>query len=868
MDFKVIEKQQHKHRFTAVSSDKLRGGYYTSPEVANWLCDWAIRSTNDNVLEPSCGDGVFLEAAIRRLAQLGSHGPMIANHLTGVEIIADEAAKARSRLSNRLGLRAADVVKTGDFFSWWQQNVRPACNAVIGNPPFIRYQSFPEPHRSRAMAIMGELGLSPNRLTNIWVPFVAAAAAILEPDGRLALVLPAELLQVSYAAQLRSFLIDRFARIDIVACNELFFENAEQEVVLLLADGALSQASETNACRVTMTETATVAEITDRGPDLVLAESQPKIIRHDHEKWLKYFLTEREITFMRELRDSTVTTNMSTYANINVGVVTGKNEFFVLHSAQVAQLNIEGYTTPLVSRSVQLKGAQFNKADWKELAAADARVHLLHITSANSSKLTDALLRYIQAGEEKAVHEGYKCSIREPWYAVPSVWTPDGFVFRQIHDFPRMVLNQAGATSTDTIHRLSCKVNNNPERVIANTYNWLTAASAEIEGRSYGGGVLELEPTEAERLLMPAKLNGAMPLAEADRLTRSGRLDDLLGRECACRLDELYGFITDGLPPTARDLDENAESPYGPSACGSAHRGSGEQRMTERLTNAAARDRVAELVRNFKRHEADYLRADYNETQARTDFITPLLEAFGWDVHNAGGQPLAFREVIEEATVEVAEERLSKKPDYELRLARQRKLFVEAKKPHVRIDHNSGAAFQTRRYGYSASLPIAILTNFHQLAVYDCLPKPALTDEPHVARLLLVRYDEFTARFDELWPLLSRQAVYSGEFDRRFAGVIPPRRRTVRRLLLRQVRSWRERLATDIHANTPGLSPTELTYAVQLFLSRIIFLRICEDREIERYETLKDLPTDNTFDALTAQLRRADEFYDSGLSDC
>jgi hypothetical protein len=288
--------------------------------------------------------------------------------------------------------------------------------------------------------------------------------------------------------------------------------------------------------------------------------------------------------------------------------------------------------------------------------------------------------------------------------------------------------------------------------------------------------------------------------------------------------------------------------------------------MTEDSVKTAARDRVAELVRNFQRNEADYLRAPYNETQARTDFITPLLEAFGWDVHNAAGHPMALREVIEEATVEVGEERLSKRPDYELRLARQRKLFVEAKKPSVHIDHNREAAFQTRRYGYSASLPIAVLTNFHQLAIYDCIPAPALTDEAHVARLLLVRYDEFAARFNELWPLLSRQAVYSGDFDRRFA--VEATRHGAEQFddfFLLQVRSWRERLAADIHANTPGLSAVELTYAVQLFLIRIVFLRVCEDREIEHYETLKRLPAANTFDALMAELRRADEFYDSGL---
>lgn len=288
--------------------------------------------------------------------------------------------------------------------------------------------------------------------------------------------------------------------------------------------------------------------------------------------------------------------------------------------------------------------------------------------------------------------------------------------------------------------------------------------------------------------------------------------------------------------------------------------------MTDDQAKASARARIAELVLSFRRNEADYLRANYNETQTRTDFITPLLEAFGWDVHNTLGYPLALREVIEEATVEVGEEGLYKKPDYELRLARQRKIFVEAKKPSVPIDHDRASAFQIRRYGYSASLPIAVLTNFYQLAIYDCQPTPCETDDPRVARLSLVGYNELETCFNELWPLLSRQSVYSGEFDRRSA--VDSTRHGSEQFddfFLGQVRSWRERLAVDMHFNTPGLSSTELTYAVQLFLSRIIFLRICEDREIERYETLKGLPTANTFDALMVELRRADAFYDSGL---
>lgn len=514
-------------RFTDIDPDKLRGGYYTSAEVATWLCAWAIRKATDQVLEPSCGDGAFLAAAAARFAELGLRGPEIASQLDGIEILGTEADRARKQLRPALGARAHDVVKTADFFGWWQDTEQPAFDVVIGNPPFIRYQTFPEPHRSRAMAIMQGFGLTPNRLTNIWVPFVVAAAMSLRPGGRMALVLPAELLQVTYAGQLRSFLTDRFARIDIVACNELFFEKAEQEVVLLLADGALAEVSEANTCRVTLTEAATVAEITRKTPAALLKAAQPKIIQHDNEKWLKYFLTAREIAFMRELRDAEITTVMKTHAHVDVGVVTGKNEFFVLTGEQVEELGLDGYTTPLISRSAHLKGTRVGKAEWKALAAAGDRVHLLHITAAQAGKLTDKLRHYIREGEAKDFDKGYKCSIRTPWYAVPSIWTPDGFLFRQIYDFPRIVLNTAGATSTDTIHRLSCNTAK-PERVIANTYTWLTAASAEIEGRSYGGGVLELEPTEAERLMMPAKLNGAMPLADADRLIRAGQLDDVL----------------------------------------------------------------------------------------------------------------------------------------------------------------------------------------------------------------------------------------------------------------------------------------------------------------------------------------------------
>lgn len=531
----------HSGRFSDLDPDKLRGGYYTPADLANWLCAWAIRTADDLVLEPSCGDGSFLEAAVHRLGTLGAKGPNRANHLYGVEIVTCEADKARARLAREVGFRAADVVETSDFFAWWKRPERPLFDAVVGNPPFIRYQSFPEPHRSRAMAIMNELGLSPNRLTNIWVPFVVAAAAALRPGGRMALILPAELLQVGYAAQLRSFLTDRFGRIDLIACNELFFERAQQEVLLLLADDARAAPSQNNPCEVTLTEAHSVADIIGCTPAALLEGASPKTICHDSEKWLKYFLSAREIAFMRELRVSGAALPLSTYASVNVGVVTGKNQFFVLRQSEIEEHGLQGHTIPLISRSAHLTGACVDKRDWARLVADDQLVNLLHLAPINGAKPKGALESYIRLGEDLQVHQGYKCSIRDPWYAVPSVWIPDAFVFRQIYDFPRIVLNEAEATSTDTIHRMRCKAGN-PSAVIANTYSSLTAASAEIEGRSYGGGVLELEPTEAERLLMPAKLTAALPLDECDRLIRDGKLNVVLDENDRLILKQAMGL--------------------------------------------------------------------------------------------------------------------------------------------------------------------------------------------------------------------------------------------------------------------------------------------------------------------------------------
>ena len=503
-----------------VDSDKLRGGSYTPQPVADWLAAWAIRSDSDRVLEPSCGNGTFVAAACAELARRRTLFTEGAGKVLGVELIPQEVEKARQRSA---GL--AEVV-AGDFFAWLERADPAGFDVVLGNPPFIRYQNFPEPSRTRAMRFMEAQGLRPNRLTNTWVPFVVAATALLRQGGRLAMVLPAELLQVTYAAQLRQYLADSFRRISIFACNEMFFQGAEQEVVLVAAECKLAAPDPRNRCDIALVETDSVVELLGRPPRTNRSRRQAKFVQHDTEKWLKYFLEAREIELMRFLRGHPAVGTLAENATVDIGVVTGRNEFFVLGQTQVQGLKLHEFVVPLVGRSAQLPGAVLREREHRDMGAAGKRVYLLHLSGHDERRFTPALRELVREGERRGYHRGYKCSIRDPWYHVPAVWEPDCFFFRQIYDFPRVVVNQAQATCTDTIHRMRCC--GSAARIAASVYTHLTAASAEIEGRSYGGGVLELEPTEAERLLVPKHLNGAMPINEVDKLVRQGRLADVL----------------------------------------------------------------------------------------------------------------------------------------------------------------------------------------------------------------------------------------------------------------------------------------------------------------------------------------------------
>jgi len=277
------------------------------------------------------------------------------------------------------------------------------------------------------------------------------------------------------------------------------------------------------------------------------------------------------------------------------------------------------------------------------------------------------------------------------------------------------------------------------------------------------------------------------------------------------------------------------------------------------------RELVRSLVGKYNRHRSDYLKSTYNETQARIDFMNPLLEIFGWDIQNIHGLPYFLREVVQEESIEIEEDekKSRKKPDYTLKLNGIRVLFVEAKKPSLDLVNSREAAYQIRRYGWNANLPISIITNFENLVVYDCRFKPEVKDNCHVARVKLYSHKGYEEKFEEIYEFLSKDEISKGSLSSLFPldGLKGSER--FDQHFLSQIEAWRNKLASTIITNK-GLDQDEINYLTQQTLNRIIFLRICEDRDTEKYEMLGLV---KTYEDLKKLFIAADRKYDSGIFD-
>jgi len=274
---------------------------------------------------------------------------------------------------------------------------------------------------------------------------------------------------------------------------------------------------------------------------------------------------------------------------------------------------------------------------------------------------------------------------------------------------------------------------------------------------------------------------------------------------------------------------------------------------------------VLDLVERFHRNRDDYRSGRYNEAQVRREFIDPFFKALGWDVDNERGYAEPYKDVIHEDAIKVGG--FTKAPDYCFRIGGSRKFFLEAKKPSVSLKEDVSPAYQLRRYAWSAKLPLSVLTDFEEFAVYDCRGKPISGDKPSTARTIYLTYDQYPQRWQEIEDILSREAVLRGSFDR-YVESNRAKRGTaeVDDAFLEEISAWREELARNLALRNPTLSPRELNYAVQQTIDRLIFLRIAEDRGLEVYGRLLALVNGGqVYERLCDLYRQADERYNSGL---
>ncbi len=525
MNFKERETQQ-----------KLRGGYYTPLPIAELLTRWVLSQGARTLLEPSCGDGVFLRALYTQLLVTSGVENLTVD---AVEIEAEEAAKS-ARESARLQALGVDArVTQHDIFHWLTNgNAGRQWDAILGNPPYIRYQYFEKTQRDLAEQVFQRAGVPFSRRTNAWASLVLACVTHLVPGGCLALVLPAELLHIQHAGGLRRLLEREMESITLLHIREMVFPDVLQGVVLLLARKkradsnapAFSGTPTPHQVRMRLLEFATLSSLAKLELEQLEDDSHPALSATQGE-WMLGLLTTQETRLLARLREHPLVQPFASLASVDIGIVTGANNFFVVNRETLERYELASIAAPMLAKSELIKGIVYTQSDHEANREAGKAVFFLKFPARELAALSPPMAAYISSGEARQLQERYKCRIREPWYVVPYVWTAEMALLKRCHLFPRLVVNDLGAHSTDTAYRvrLHASMAGRARDFAASFLNSLTFLCAELGGRHYAGGVLELVPSEIEKLLIPLQAIEAPTFTRIDAMIRARvSLDELL----------------------------------------------------------------------------------------------------------------------------------------------------------------------------------------------------------------------------------------------------------------------------------------------------------------------------------------------------
>ena len=376
------------------TAQKLRGGYYTPLDLATFIARWIGEQKPKRTLEPSCGDGAFLQA----MADVGGFGDV---EVVGFELDQVEARKAAKR-SKDLGLPNVDV-RAEDFLAWAIDNMREGgerFDAVVGNPPFVRYQFLPPTFQTRAARIFDELDLKFTKHTNAWVPFILASMSLLRPGGRLAMVVPAEIIHVTHAQSLRSYLGKECRRLVIIDPEELWFDGTLQGAVILMAEKRSGPRQKTEGLGMVPVRGR---EFLRRSPAELFAAPKSINGKTVAGKWTRALLDLETRQLFDELEAHPDVHRFEDIARVDVGIVTGANKFFLVSDETVETYGLSKYAHPMFGRSEHCPGVIYDERQHAANAEKGSPTNFLWFDDAPAS-MRSGPRRYIESGEREMLH--------------------------------------------------------------------------------------------------------------------------------------------------------------------------------------------------------------------------------------------------------------------------------------------------------------------------------------------------------------------------------------------------------------------------------------------------------------------------------
>lgn len=533
------------HQQDTPARRKARGAFFTPETITGFIAEWAVRTAEDRVLEPSAGDAAFLVAAVDRLHRLAPDtGPP---PVDGVEIHPHSARLARQRV---LAAGGEPRIREDDFFL---VDPEPVYDTVIGNPPFIRYQEFAGEPRARSRRAALRAGVALTGLASSWAAFTVHAAQFLKPGGRLGLVLPAELLSVNYAAPVRRYLFDQFRTVELAVFDERVFPEVEADVVVLLADGYRHGPTD----RAMIRRARNADDLPVLGPGEIWTPLDPA------GKWTDSLVPPDAVDPVNSLLRHGRFTRLEAWGDTTLGIVTGNNQYFTLSPQRTREIGLpDDELLPLSPPgSSHLRGLALTDDQLDRLGRQGRATSLFYPSEVPSA----AARAYIADGHTAQVHTAYKCRVRKLWYRVPIVPPADLLLTCMNADTPRLTTNEAGAHHLNSVHGVYLR---EPSRDLGldllplASINSVTLLHAEMVGRAYGGGILKLEPKEADRWAVPS---GTLLDTCAEQLRAvKQRVGDLLaaGRLLAAVdvVDDVMLVRPGELPATALDHIRSARA--------------------------------------------------------------------------------------------------------------------------------------------------------------------------------------------------------------------------------------------------------------------------------------------------------------------